>query len=508
MDSEPKVMSVNNTQDVWSLGCDITVSDMGVVIQETSVDDISLSGSISIQEIPVNIDTDKKNILDLDINVMVDGFNSSIVESQVVPYSKMLGISSSSPEAISEKRFAASAYSARKLKDLIESLEDRVGGLEESEGEGGGLTEDVVKEIQKLRDLLDSWFEYDATTNMLKANYGIYSFGPLVAGGKANGVQISAVNKLSQLKDVQLSDPKDGESLVFDDEGQKWINALTEGGEGGSAKLESDITADVAVGNIKKGVKLTEGMTITEILTMMFSQAIINVNPTVKITNTPKDCEVGTIVTVNPRYTYTDGKYKTSSGEIAAGCAVESTKYYLEDNEIETPCTLETSEAKQYKVQVGVRYGASTAEVKTASGEEYTDKIKAGTVTDVKTFNVGYRYFLGYMSDADYNAITSESIRALTNTDIINPSHVTVTLLNGQVMEIPAGLDIIIAVPDDYILEDVRQQGENFGFAVSFKTADKVVNCLGDITKNYTVYRYDNQSAYPMFIDYITIKKK
>ena len=63
MDSEPKVMSVNNTQDVWSLGCDITVSDMGVVIQETSVDDISLSGSISIQEIPVNIDTDKKNIL-------------------------------------------------------------------------------------------------------------------------------------------------------------------------------------------------------------------------------------------------------------------------------------------------------------------------------------------------------------------------------------------------------------------------------------------------------------
>ena len=329
-------------------------------------------------------------------------------------------------------------------------------------------------------------------------------------GSSGGGSTTGGSNSLSGLIDVNLQNLQDGQVLAYDQRNNVWRNIAALAG--GDAKLTEDIVAGISVGYVNKGRTLYKDMTLTQVLKWIFSQEVTASNPTVALQGVPQIMyEVGSVINLNLVSIYTDGRFLNTSSEngyTLAGCKPGTPVYFLDGNVIAANYSFAANEPKVHLIEIDQPFEASDVEVKSPSGELSDLIIPAGIAEASAKFVVGYRYFWGYMSDADYNAITSESIRALTNTDIINPSHVTVTLLNGQVAKIPAGLDIIIAVPDDYILEDVRQQGENFGFSVSFKTADKVVNCLGDITKNYTVYRYDNQSAYPMFIDYITIKKK
>lgn len=329
-------------------------------------------------------------------------------------------------------------------------------------------------------------------------------------GSSGGGSTTGGSNSLSGLIDVNLQNLQDGQVLAYDQRNNVWRNIAALAG--GDAKLTEDIVADISVGYVNKGRTLYKDMTLTQVLKWIFSQEVTASNPTVALQGVPQIMyEVGSVINLNLVSIYTDGRFLNTSSEngyTLAGCKPGTPVYFLDGNVIAANYSFAANEPKVHLIEIDQPFEASDVEVKSPSGELSDLIIPAGIAEASAKFVVGYRYFWGYMSDADYDAITSESIRALTNTDIINPSHVTVALLNGQVAEILAGLDIIIAVPDDYILEDVRQQGENFGFSVSFKTADKMVNCLGDITKNYTVYRYDNQSAYPMFIDYITIKKK
>ena len=106
--------------DTWSLGCDITIEDVNAEIQEIKVSDISLSGVVVSEEVSVDIDSETANIMDIDIHVAIDGVNSSIVASQVVPYERIIKIDNLSPEATNEKRYAASAYSVAKHASSIE----------------------------------------------------------------------------------------------------------------------------------------------------------------------------------------------------------------------------------------------------------------------------------------------------------------------------------------------------------------------------------------------------
>ncbi|MEE0237626.1 MAG: hypothetical protein UD961_15905, partial [Bacteroidales bacterium] len=105
--------------DTWSLGCDIVIEDMDAEIQEIKVSDIALSGVIVSEEVSVDINSETANVMDIDIHVAIDGVNSSIVASQVVPYERIIKINEQSPEAINEKRYAASAYSVAKHASSI-----------------------------------------------------------------------------------------------------------------------------------------------------------------------------------------------------------------------------------------------------------------------------------------------------------------------------------------------------------------------------------------------------
>ena len=93
--------------------------------------------NMSKTEIGVNVDVNKINNISLDICIVVDGVSSSIIESQVVPYEKIIKLTDLSKESTNEKSYASSANATKKIYDLITSVKNRVEILE-STGVGGG----------------------------------------------------------------------------------------------------------------------------------------------------------------------------------------------------------------------------------------------------------------------------------------------------------------------------------------------------------------------------------
>ena len=312
---------------------------------------------------------------------------------------------------------------------------------------------------------------------------------------------------LAGLTDVRLDSLQGGHILVYDAASGKWVNR-SGGAGGGSAALEVPVTADVAVGYIKKSYTLPEGMTFTEFVQMMFSQAIKKTLPSVTLGGVPTEAiEVGSEVTLSLSATYKDGQFvNTDEGVTQAGCEPGTPAYVLDGSTITIPHIFTASNAMMHSVTVAQPYGASTAEVKNSAGDVVDESIPAGIATASASFIVGYRAFWGYMTDDEAENLTSELVRGLEHRDtIIDPTKGKITLLQGD-DTVPAGQDLMIAIPSSYILSEVVNK-DDINFAENFVLSSLTVQCAGDAEASYNVYRFDNQSAYPMDIKKITIEE-
>lgn len=464
-------MGANSIQDIiWSLGCDVTIEDIDATIQEIKVKDITLSGVVSQEELSVNIDHDKVNVMDVDVNVVIDGISSSLVESQIVPYDTIKQITEFSPEYLHENGFASSARAAKKNYDLISEVVRRVDIIENSIENGDFPSGGDSTKFWRIED------------GKLVTDYDIFGMGNIFA---KNEISAGGVGN-----EGDVEKPESGGS-----------------GEGGSATLEQDIIADVAVGNIKKGATLSAGMTLTDIFVRMLSQSIINVLPSVRISSTPSQCEVGTTVSVNPTHTFVDGRYNnTPSGDVNAGCNSTSFKYYLDEVEITTPYTLVTRDTKKHTVSVSVSYSDATAVVNTASGEPYTDTIKAGTARASASFDVCYRWFWGF---ADKGVeINSALVRKLKYTGFIPPLSKSETILSGTETTL-GGKDIIIAMPKEYVLSNVMDGQLGSSYVKNFTNINESgieIKCIGDASHLYNVYLWKKGGSSDGSIKNIVIK--
>ena len=354
----------------------------------------------------------------------------------------------------------------------------------------GGINE----EFEKVRQILN-WFEFDKESQQIHAKYGLYTYGGLAAGGKGKVGRIV----LNDHGDVEIRDPQKGESLVYDEETQKWINALIEGGEGGSATLERDITADVAVGNISAGTVFTEGTTVTEIFEQMFSQKITPAKPTVKLHGSPSNVEVGDAIKANLSYTYADGYYKNAKDKNGnsnpkALCKDLEHAFFLDsarlNDEDNGKIDVILEEAKKYTVKVTVKYSASEAEVYTKSGQKYTDLIPGGSAEDEVSFYSCYKWFWGFTDKGAQ--LTSDVIRNLSFSGYIIPGSQTVNILNA-VEKTLGGKDIVIAIPKEYELEKVSDGQLGSPYVSNFKKIDadgSEINCAGDVTHLYNIYKW------------------
>lgn len=326
-------------------------------------------------------------------------------------------------------------------------------------------------------------------------------------GVGGSGVAGGGSSTLAGLSDVRLDSLQGGQILVYDAASGNWVNR-SGGAGGGSAALEVPVTADVAVGYIKKSYTLPEGMTFTEFVQMMFSQAVKKTLPSVTLGGVPTEAiEVGSEVTLSLSATYKDGQFtNTDEGVTQAGCEPGNPAYVLDGSTITIPHTFTASTAMMHSVAVTQPYGASTAEVKNSAGDVVDESISAGTATASASFIVGYRAFWGYMTDDEAESLTSELVRGLEHRDtIIDPTKGKITLLQGD-DTVPAGQDLMIVIPSSYILSEVVNK-DDINFAEGFALSSLTVQCAGDAEASYNVYRYDNQSAYPMDIKKITIEE-
>lgn len=309
---------------------------------------------------------------------------------------------------------------------------------------------------------------------------------------------------LAGLNDVAIENLQNGQTLVFDAVDGVWKNKA--GGAGGSAALETDIVAGVAVGFISKNFQLPAGLTFSDFVEMMFSQGVKIVPPTVSLAGVPSQAiEVGTEVTLNITSSFKDGYFaNTDEGTTAAGCQPGTASFALNGLPVTMPHTFVASSAAVNTISVSQPYEASTIKP-TKGGAELSDTIPAGTATASASFIVGYRAFWGYMTDDEAESIDSDAIRGLEYSDtIINPTQNVITLLNTE-NTIPSGKDLIIAIPSSYDLSEVvNKENQNFADGFTYKTV--TVQCAGDVTALYKIYRYDNQSAWEMDIIKITIK--
>lgn len=333
---------------------------------------------------------------------------------------------------------------------------------------------------------------------------------PSVQGGgsSAGGSSTTVITpSLEGLTDTVISSPKNGHILIY--ENGKWINKDSAGGAGGSAALETDIVAGVAVGYISKSATLSVGMTFTEFVQMMFSQGVKTVPPLVSLSGVPSQAiEVGTEVKLNITSSFKDGYFaNTDEVTTAAGCKPGTASFALNGLPVTMPHTFVASSAAVNVVSVSQPYEASTVKP-TKGGAELSDTIPAGTASAESTFVVGYRAFWGYMTDEEAESLTSDSVRKLEYNNIINPTQDNVTLLNEE-HEVPGGKDLVIAVPDGYKLSEVIDKTTSTNFGNKFdehKIED--FQCAGEAKKGYKVYRYDNYDESPMYIKRITINKE
>jgi hypothetical protein len=322
-------------------------------------------------------------------------------------------------------------------------------------------------------------------------------------GGSSGGGSSTTVitPSLEELTDTVISSPKNGHTLIY--ENGKWVNKNS---AGGSAALETDIVAGVSVGYISKSATLSVGMTFTEFVQMMFSQGVKTVPPLVSLAGVPSQpIEVGTEITLKITSSFKDGYFaNTDEGTTEAGCKPGTASFALNGLPVQMPHTFVASSAAVNTISVSQPYEASTVKP-TKGGAELTDTIPAGTASAESTFVVGYRAFWGYMTDDEAESIDSAAIRGLEHTDtIINPTQNSITLLNAE-DTIPSGKDLIIAIPSSYDLSEVvNKENQNFVDGFTYKTV--TVQCAGEVTALYKIYRYDNQSAWEMDIIKITIK--
>ena len=97
--------------------------------------------------------------------------------------------------------------------------------------------------------------------------------GILPEGGSASA--------LTDLTDVEIEEPTDGQVLAYDEETGKFKNVDNQGG--GDASLESAVTSNLAVGAIASGTTLEEGTTFTEFVQKLL---VSEIAPTVNFSIT------------------------------------------------------------------------------------------------------------------------------------------------------------------------------------------------------------------------------
>lgn len=277
--------------------------------------------------------------------------------------------------------------------------------------------------------------------------------------------------------------------------------------------LDADITVmGVTVGAIGNNVKLTKGMTLSEVLKKILIKEIdvnkANPTTTIKVTGVSSNgtYEVGTAISATLAHTYTDGKFSGQTGysyNVNAGCAEGETKYYRGSNVVTSPDAFTITEGT-HSWKCTTAYGASSVTPKKNNGTNSSVNIAAGTATS-GTFNINGRYkaYIGYSTETSGSAFNSAKIKALAAGNVFLNTSGSTTLKSSATSN---GTSIVIACPATFKLNTISN---SLGVSIkeNFAAPAQVDYTNGSTTTKYNVYVYPITSGAEIAYKDVTIAK-
>lgn len=288
----------------------------------------------------------------------------------------------------------------------------------------------------------------------------------------------SGSSTLDGLEDVDLSEPIDGQVLIYDAEKEEWVNGTI---SGGSAVLSSVLTTAITVGGIEAGTEYAKDTPLETVIRDMLEPTLYPTltNPSASMTATgAKLLEKGATLnatftltlnrgSINPQYT-AESSYRSGS----------ATSYTLDGtSQAGNTFSITVTEAKK-SYQGSVAYGAGV-QPKDSKGNDYGSPLAAGSVN---TNTINYEFVDALWANTANIATVAKLALVSKNAKVKEFNFPAQTVTNPEEFHTPTSWSITAIE----VLNTLSNQWENC--AGEFTVTDTTHTDAGGNTVNYKKY--------------------
>lgn len=256
-----------------------------------------------------------------------------------------------------------------------------------SEGEMDDVVPDLPEPAEtELSDLADVDITTPADGQILKYDAN--------SGKWINENNTVSVAELGDIEDVDLENLEDGQTIIWDATNQKWVNGA--GGGSGDASLESAVTSNLAVGAIASGTTLAQGTTFTQFVQKLL---ITEIAPTLTFSISKS----GNVV-YGGSYTET---LTVACTNLGSAKKIKSIAWY-EGSTLKQTDTVDSSTTGSWTYTMGT----ATTDTTTFKAIITYTKSNDADETSTKTASINFYYnkFYGGVSDLNPSEATVEAL--------------------------------------------------------------------------------------------------
>ena len=170
-DFEVSTNSLHN--QVWSLGCDITIEDADTEIQEVKVNDIILSGNIISEEFSVYFDGTKPNYTDIDVEFIIGALGDGTIDGIDEIRDSLEDVENSIHDVTSSlvdinKALTGIGEESIQIKTTINGIQSQVNDIG-TEMENKASVESVIEIGESVKEVQTNYAEQSIKVDALSA---------------------------------------------------------------------------------------------------------------------------------------------------------------------------------------------------------------------------------------------------------------------------------------------------------------------------------------------------
>ena len=292
-------------------------------------------------------------------------------------------------------------------------------------------------------------------------------------------ITVVGVDRLSELKDVNLTSLKDGDVLVYDAELGKWVNG--KGGSGGGGSLEDDLTTSVTVGGITSGTSYEEGTPLETIFRDMLNPVAYPTltNPSATISATgAKLLESGSTLNTTMTITFNRGSINPQYDAESPYRSGEAQSFTLNGTTQASNVFPMVITSAKTSYQGSVAYGAGV-QPKDSVGNNYNSPLPSGSVN---TNTISYEFVDALYANTGNIASVTKLALVSKSAKVKEFSFPAQTSINPEEFHVASSWTITALE----VLNTLSNQWENC--ASEFTVTDITHEDAGGNTVNYKKY--------------------